>query len=354
MTHPIPYTMAITLSVLVLACGETPTQPGTAGNPALAAKSSAVASNTWTAKAPPLFGPDEVFAGTAPNSAGQSMVYVFGGHIGQGSGVPIQAYDLATDTWTVKSTVVYESASNGVGTIGGELYFSGGFQISDLEHVVPLLYAYEPALDRLTRKADMPRPTADGVTGVIHGKLYVLTGICSDDGPPVFDCEPPNLQPYFYRYDPATDTWTSLASAPRFHVNGAGGVIHGKFYVAGGAGTADLDVYDPKTNTWTALAPMPAAGVGVGAVLHNKLFVVIGPEFTGLPGQALERQTFAYDPVSNTWETEAPYPTESRPWAAARVTLHGHDHLLTVGGRHPDGIVPDDIGVPNASQLYTP
>ncbi|HEV8177290.1 MAG TPA: hypothetical protein VGP44_06330, partial [Gemmatimonadales bacterium] len=80
--------------------------------------------------------------------------------------------------------------------------------------------------DRLIRKADMPQPTADGVTGVIDGRLYVLAGTCNDDSPP-FDCNEANSgnrgsSRRFYRYDPATNNWTTLPSAPHEHGYGAG------------------------------------------------------------------------------------------------------------------------------------
>ncbi|MEA2722888.1 MAG: hypothetical protein QOH59_659, partial [Gemmatimonadales bacterium] len=71
----------LTLSMLaVAACGETPTQPETSGDPAATALSLAAAPNTWTPRAAPPFGP---FAGDyslamAPNAAGQTIVYTFG------------------------------------------------------------------------------------------------------------------------------------------------------------------------------------------------------------------------------------------------------------------------------------
>jgi hypothetical protein len=45
----------------------------------------------------------------------------------------------------------------------------------------------------------MPRRTAEGVTGVINGKLYVLSGTCADDIPPVFDCDDPTVRRLLYR-----------------------------------------------------------------------------------------------------------------------------------------------------------
>jgi len=158
--------LSVGLALAMLACTseQTPTEPGTPGNQAPAAPALALASNTWTAKAPipgdRLYG---LSAGVAPNSAGRSIVYVVGGHDGgPGTTFPIQAYDVATNTWTTKAPRTYRTRLNGVGKIGSRLYFSGGFQYASADELSAELYAYDPAADRLIRKRDMPKYTADG------------------------------------------------------------------------------------------------------------------------------------------------------------------------------------------------
>jgi Kelch motif protein len=102
-----------------------------------------------------------------------------------------------------------------------------------------------------------------------------------------------------FRYSPTTNTWSWKRPAPHYHANGAGGVINGKFYVAGGSNNygssleASLDRYDPATDTWTTLAPLPTAGAARGAALQGKLFVVVRTT-TG-------RRAYAYDPATNKW-----------------------------------------------------
>jgi N-acetylneuraminic acid mutarotase len=351
MSRPPSLHLVLSLSVLALAaCGESPspTQPETAGDLAPPAPLLALASNTWTAKAPMPGYRSGVSAGVAPDSAGRSIVYVFGGQDDQGGTKwNIQAYDVATNTWTGKAQTTYRTRLNGVGRIGSRLYFSGGFQFHDEgDPYSAELYAYDPAGDRLTRKRDMPKYTADGVTGVIGGKLYVIPGTCSGGHWPYpGSCEYEPIR-QLYRYDPATNAWTKLARSPHFHKRGARGVINGKFYVAGGltngyTPAADLDVYDPATNTWRTLAPVPMAGPLIGAALGGRLFVI------GRSGG--ERRAYAYDPGTNTWKIRA-----APKWdhdAVVQVTLDGRPHLLAVGGVHgPYDIIP----IPNDSELYTP
>ena len=340
---------ALTLSALPLvSCGETtPTQPGTSDEPSLA-PSFALASNAWTnrARLPDIIPRGGLAAGVVNNSAGQPILYIFGGFFEDHPNGSIRAYDYSRNIWTTKASGVERQSTNGVGRIGGKLYFSGGYtggrDGTCCDATRPTLFAYDPAADLLTRKADMPQPTADGVTGVINGKLYVLAGSCSDDSPP-FDCSEQGTSRRFYRYDPATDTWTTLGPAPHPHAGGAAGVINGRFYVAGGGGNRRLDVYDPVTNVWRARADLPEARGGTaGAVLQNKLYVIGGS------GPSGNRAVLAYDPVTNKWQTRASLNVGRTSLAAASfVTSFGNPKILAVGGF-------DGSEEPGANELYTP
>ena len=274
--------LVLPLSALALtACAEdrSPTQPEAGTELASAAAlPAALAPNTWTLKAArpgnALFGTS---AGVMPDASGQSIVYTLGGTGGDGGcGGGIASYKIGTNTWTGRGSGVYMFNSNGVGRIGNTLYISGGETYCGGSFFIDGgFWAYDPATNTLTRKPTPPKLTAGGVTGVIDGKLYVLPGLCSYDYyPNPYYCDHQDFRRLF-RYNPATNLWATKQSAPHFHSNGAGGVINGKFYVAGGQGVAALDRYDPATDTWTTLAPLPAAGTARGAVLQGKLYVVV-------------------------------------------------------------------------------
>jgi N-acetylneuraminic acid mutarotase len=285
-------------------------------------------------------------AGVAAGSTGQQLLYAIGG-IDPGAGFTpaVEAYNLASDSWISRAPLPVALAStNGVGTIGGKLYLSGGFV--DQSGWQRSLYVYDPMQNSWTRRADMPKRTGRGITGVIGGKLYVLVGTCSD-------CAVSSPRRLF-RYDPATNTWTgTLPSSPNTHVSGGGGVINGKFYVAGGRDrdgrdSNKLDVYDPATNRWSTLTPMPTARSGVAAaVLGGKLYVLGATNVD--PGEE-QNMVEAYDPVTNTWTTKAPMPGIGRgDLAAGRVTFEGRGFILAVGGTDSEG-----SGAGDANQAYRP
>lgn len=328
------------LSVALLACNTEngPTQPGGEGNPLPTDPSLAAVRNTWSPKAPAPYDA-EFFGyvlGAAPNAAGQWIAYAFGGTFNERGGTPstpVQAYDVATNTWTSRLSTVNAFHTNGVGKIGNKLYFSGGYnEPGTLPTFTNRTWAYEYKKDRMIRRADLPIFGAEGVSGVIDGKLYVLPGACSGDRYPQPGYCAVEETRRFYRYDPATNTWASRRQAPHFHRGGAAAVIDGKLYVAGGFNgfqpVADLDVYDPATNTWSTLAPLPVAGAAFGATRGGQFYVVVSSGVI---------RAYAYNRKTNRWTAKAAPEVFG---SLVRVILDGGAHLFTANG--------------NRSALYTP
>jgi hypothetical protein len=349
-----PVQLVLALGSLALsACAEdrTPTQPESGAEPASEASlAAALAPNTWLLKAAPPnhSAVDGLSAGVVPDASGQSIVYTLGGRDDLGCGANILAYKIGTNTWTLKGhdPRLYVFNSNGVGKIGNTLYISGGEDYcAGFRQISGRFSAYDPATNTVTAKPTPPKLTADGITGVIDGKLYVLPGKCSGEAyPNPFYCE---FEPYrrLFRYNPATNYWATKRPAPHYHANGAGGVINGKFYVAGGSNNygsqleASLDRYNPATDTWTTLAPVPTAGAARGAVLQGKLFVVVQTT-TG-------RRAYAYDPATNKWASKAA-PHWDHP-EIVRITWGGKPYLLALGGIHfGPGVLS------NPTEVYAP
>ena len=126
--------LSASLTLTLLACNSEhhPTQPGIGASLLPDAPSLAASSNTWTPKAAPLYGEDfrGYSLGVAPNSAGESIVYAFGGTFPErgGAGSQVTSYNVAADAWTGgRLSEVGVFSSNGVGKVGSRLYFSGGY-----------------------------------------------------------------------------------------------------------------------------------------------------------------------------------------------------------------------------------
>ena len=325
--------------VVALGCrddAESPTAPDL--TPSLA-----LPSNSWTSRAgvPDHHGGFAV--GAAQNAAGQSLVYIFGGADQEGntSFPPVSAfvYNVATDAWTILPNTYMDAADlNGVGKIGNKFYMTGGMKCCEENFETwSKTWAYNLSTGQLQQKANMPKPTRSGVTGVINGKLYVLPGYCSGEAVEPGHCTVGGPIRQLYRYDPSTNTWVTRRQAPHFHTHGAAGVIADKFYVVGSQGRY-LDVYDPATNTWQTRAPIPTAGEELfGAAILSKLFVI---SWSHPSGGDVVSKAYLYDPATNTWHARAA-PPNGLAGPIVKVMLNGQPRLFLPGGFGP-------------SYLYTP
>jgi Kelch motif len=348
-------------SLLLAACDGTsePTGPvGEAGSATTAAAVTAAAvpttPNTWGARA--AIEPNGNFygftAGAAKNAAGQWLVYAFrGGTDEGGSNWPVRAYNVATNTWTQKQPRVALSIRwNGVGVIGNTMYYTGGWTWDEPgAQFGNKLWAYDFTTDKQVTLANLPRYTADGVTGVYQGKiLYVLPGTCSGEGWPFAGYCANEPFHRLYRYDPATNKWGTRRQSLYFHRGGAGAFVDSKFYVVGGGdsisttNTWRLESYDPTTDHWTAHASMPSGGTTINECISGTpcLFAqVLGQQLWVL---TRDHRLLMYDTATNKWTTKAKLPAATVPQDMVRVAIGAQAYLFVIGA----GASP--------SQLYRP
>lgn len=350
-----PYFAALALGTLVLAaCGEditTEPTPAAEANPT--APELALASNSWITRANMPSNRTDLAAATVTNAAGRSIVYAIGGL--NPNRVPlakVTAYDVATNSWTFRRPLPVPLAeTNGAGVINGKIYVSGGYSDVGGDFPSRALYMYDPAANTWTRKRDMPEvgdvpgsnPTvgARGVTGVIKGKLYVVTACYWANEPWGYE-EGGCGGPRFYRYNPVTDRWAVLPApfGPEAASPYAGGVIGNKFYVMGGSfytRDGQFAVYDPATNQWTTKTPLALGRPGAATtVLGGKLYVMGGMRWSAA-GDRMETLdvTIVYDPATDAWTRRAPLPTPRSGIAASTVLLDGKPRIEVVGGIAP-------------------
>jgi N-acetylneuraminic acid mutarotase len=219
-------------------------------------------------------------------------------------------------------------STNGTGVIRGKVYISGGL-LADRNYRTEL-FVYDPATNSWTQKSHMPSQGFRGVSGVINNQLYVVTN-CEDSSDGHCDFIPRA----FYRYDPTTDEWTVLPDVPNYHGWGVGGVIGGKFYVAGGSN--QVDVYDPATNQWTTKTPMATRRwLGAGATVAGKLYLVAGFRLRPDGTTANATATSVYDLATDKWTNKAPFPGNQKAHiAGSRVLSNGQVRIHVLGGTKP-------------------
>jgi N-acetylneuraminic acid mutarotase len=175
-------------------------------------------------------------------------------------------FDPATAAWSARATMPpgTERGSSFVAAIGDVVYVAGGLRggvaVADFS-------AYDAARDVWTSLPALPAARDHGV-GVAVGTVFLAIG--GRDGA---------ISAHTRRvdaFDPATSAWTARAPMPTSRAGFAAAVARDRVAVAGGEGNAwaasgvfqEVELYDPAMDTWTSLASMrtPRHGTGAAAV----------------------------------------------------------------------------------------
>ena len=161
-------------------------------------------------------------------------------------------------------------------------------------------YEYDPVADAWTQKTSFPgTPRQAANAFVLNDQVYVGMGSTSvGAGTAIFFDD-------LYKYDPATDTWTQMASLPAlprcgsYHFSSCG-----LAYIIGGVGFDSLGVqhvftdmwrYDAALDEWTSLPDFPGASMNTGTS-----FNISSSGFVGFGGTGFE--PFSWVPDSLTGE----------------------------------------------------
>lgn len=234
--------------------------------------------------------------------------------VGEGSSATY-AYDLLNRQWLAnKATRPFPGNHHSAEVLSGKLYLIGGLE-GGSEGKVQI---YDPSSNSWSLGADMPWAGGSVNSAVIGGKIYAASGIVSTFT--VGNCAV---------YDPALNTWSTRVQMPDGGRNHTATATDGtKLYAFGGRrggnfvanGYASVMIYDPVANSWqwsgdpgSTLAPLPEARGGMGkAVYFRGEFYVFGGETLddpdALPGTNVYDRVDVYNPVTNSWRSEAKMP----------------------------------------------
>jgi kelch-like protein 17 (actinfilin)/kelch-like protein 20 len=233
------------------------------------------ATNAWAAVAPMADIRWEFAATLGPDGriyalgGRQSMTPAFGGGMNR-----VEAYDPAANAWVAVAPMRTDHHNFAAATgPDGRVYAIGRYSYNPFGPFPPQpsqpVEAYDPATNTWTSVANLPAPSnrpASWAATWSDRRIYVWAG-------------------QMFAFDPATDTWAEVAfpALPRSY----GGLVtgaDGRLYHVGGRDASHLpsstavDVYDPATNTWQAVAPMQVArsNLGVATAGDGRIYAVGG------------------------------------------------------------------------------
>jgi len=236
-------------------------------------------------------------------------------------------YDFATNTWTQGSFHPMRMHHIQAVEIDGLVYIVGAMT-GDFPNETPIgnVYVYDPLTTKWFQGAAIPAARQRGSMGAVvyNKKIYVIGGLT--------DGHNSGHVPYTDVYDPYTNTWTTLADAPRARDHFNAVLVGDQIYCIGGRRSKHnttglnsdmetlVDVYDILTDTWATLAaPLPTARAGAStAAIGNQVFIFGGESMTS----GAHKETEVLDIVSKTWTTA---------WDTLTAPRHGTQAIVNNG-----------------------
>ncbi|XP_064413796.1 kelch-like protein 1 isoform X2 [Latimeria chalumnae] len=220
-------------------------------------------------------------------------LYVIGGRDGLKTLSTVECYNPKKKTWTVLPPMSTHRHGLGVTVLEGPIYAVGGH---DGWSYLNTVERWDPQSQLWTYVANMSTSRSTVGVAALNGKLYAVGGRDGSFCLSSMEC-----------YDPHTNKWSMCA--PMSKRRGGVGVTtcDGFLYAVGGhdapasnhcSRLSDcVERYDPKTDTWTTVAPlsMPRDAVGV-CLLGDKLYAV-----GGYDGQTYLNTMESYEPQLNEW-----------------------------------------------------
>lgn len=182
-------------------------------------------------------------------------------------------------------------------------------------------WKYDPASNSWTQIANFPLGKIYHSTAFVIGdKAYVGTGRLTSG----------TYTNKFYEYNPLTNVWTAIADFPGLARRGAVSfVVNGKAYVGTGQTnsgySADFFEYNPATNTWAPKAPILGLPRTSSVAFSIDNYGYLG---TGNTNSGSINDFYRYDPITNQWIVRAPVGPTNRQEATG-FAVNGKGYIGT-------------------------
>lgn len=206
-------------------------------------------------------------------------------------------------------------------SIGNAGYIGLGHINSGVDVEYEDFWKYDPASDSWSQIANYPQGKCYHATSfTIDNKAYVGTGRLENG----------SYSKKFFSYDPQTNIWTPIADLPGAARRGAVAFTVGEFgYVGTGQTTAgfsaDFYRYNPTLNQWTSIANFPGLPRTSSVAFSIENFGYVG---TGQTNQGSRNDFYQYRPDLNQWVLKAPVGPTNRQEATG-FAINGKGYIGT-------------------------
>lgn len=232
-----------------------------------------LATGTWSELASLPENAAESHAGIA--SDGERYIYWVAGQKGPREGAATNTawrYDTLSNTWDRFVDLPEGRYGGALAFYNNVLYFFGGNDESrstaTTSHWAASTRSKNPSW---IERAAMPAANDHHAVAVVNSMIYSFGG---EDGHGTTYDQHKNV----FAYNPAIDAWTRKADLPTASSHFEGGthaigdkvlLIAGRIDIADGTWTDEVRLYDTITDKWTILDPLPDARLGPSSAIHN-------------------------------------------------------------------------------------
>ncbi|KAM4734037.1 kelch-like protein 36 isoform 2-T2 [Anableps anableps] len=241
---------------------------------------------------------------------GVEQLLLIGGEVyerGQELSANVCWLDSETGSWELETELPTRRSHHCLAVLGGFIFAAGGSSSRDNggDAACNLLYRYDPRLNQWTKGSPMNQQRVDFYLGAV-GKSLIAVGGRNGSG----------ALASVELYDPAEDRWSYVAELPRFTYGHAGTVHQGAVYISGGhdyqIGPYRRDVLslDPTRAgaAWLERRPMSLArGWHCMASVRHLIYAIGGSDDHADTAERFDiLQVESYEPRSGQWTRAAP------------------------------------------------
>lgn len=249
--------------------------------------------NTWSVVTYELGQNREAAMGFYSNG----KIYI-GGGIDNESLNDFWEYDTATDNWNQKANFPISYGKRSCSEINGKGYFVGGVSgyltpTQTLSNHTNELLEYNPATNVFSYKSPYPDGNTYGMTSFAYNaNLYAGMGQKESGG----------VSNKFYKYNPTTDSWTTLANVPFSSVNCSSFILGNIGYVISNNPNASAGGITGKYNFDTDVWTTETHNLRVGGQV-NQAFVQNSTAYISVDsGNTSSNVLYQYNSSNGTWK----------------------------------------------------
>ncbi|XP_036596126.1 kelch-like protein 4 [Trichosurus vulpecula] len=227
-----------------------------------------------------------------------NKLYIVGGRDGLKTSNTVECFNPVTKIWCIMPPMSTHRHGLGVAMLEGPMYAVGGH---DGWSYLNTVERWDPQARQWNYVASMSTPRSTVGVAALNSKLYAVGGRDGSSCLKSMEC-----------FDPHTNKWSICASMSKRRGGVGVATYNGLLYAVGGhdapasnhcSRLSDcVERYDPKTDTWTTVAPLsvPRDAVGI-CTLGDRLYAV-----GGYDGHSYLNTVESYDTQNNEWTEEVP------------------------------------------------